>query len=235
MESSDIEKDEKKQIYATATIIVDGNSTGGEPVTVATTINGLDSNSRCAASVVSIEPSVLRLATEGEPDDPDERKTDLCCGFCCDVLRASIIVNIISLVGVAIWLLLVWWGLAVINSYDMTTVEDDQLFEELNELENYVITTEVILYISVMCLSVIFALVGIIGASKFNKYLVLATGVWYIIDCIYFLSVGWFGHAFGVAAYSYPHIALYLALRSGTISRQNYMRERYCCCDSEPN
>lgn len=82
MTFTDIEMDEKKQTYATATLIID--STGGEPVTIATTING-DANSRCAASVVSIEPSVLRLATEGEPEDPEERKTDLCCGVCCDV------------------------------------------------------------------------------------------------------------------------------------------------------
>lgn len=235
MTVSDIEKDEKKQIYATATIVVDGSSTGGEPLTVATTINGIDTNSRCAASIVSIEPSVLRLATEGDPDDPDERKTDLCCGVCCDVLRGCIIVDILSLVGVAIWLLLFWWGIEVVNSIDMATVEDDELFEQLNELENYAIGYEVILLIAVICLNVVFSLVGIIGAAKFNKYLVLATGIWYICEAIYLLSIQLFAHAFTIAAYSYPHIALYLALRSGTISRQNYRRERYCCCDSEPN
>jgi hypothetical protein len=75
------------------------------------------------------------------------------------------------------------------------------------------------------------SLIGNLGAVWFLPFLVLSTAIWLCIDAIlYCVLWNWFS-AVVVAAYSYPHFALFRALQSSTLTRENYhVTEKYCCC-----
>ena len=81
-----------------------------------------------------------------------------------------------------------------------------------------------------MISSVVFGTIDICGAVGFRKYFVFATTVWY---AIYLVSVAIEKKVIAMFwVFSlYGHVALFLALRSGTITRENYGKtEKHCCC-----
>lgn len=74
------------------------------------------------------------------------------------------------------------------------------------------------------------ALIGILGALRFNKYMILCAAVWYIIDLIAGLIILDPTNTVLSVVYCYAHIHLLLELRSGTITDENYKQtEQYCC------
>ena len=92
IQSSDIEKDEKMTTVATV-IADDLEQGGGEQRTVATAVCTSGSCSAAGtrdATIISVEPSIYKLATVGEAEDLTKRQANLCCGSCCDVSTTSI-------------------------------------------------------------------------------------------------------------------------------------------------
>lgn len=224
---NDIESEADKSIgYATAIVVVD-SSAAGELLTVATTISAADSPSKCERSVISIEPSILQLAF-GEGVDPTARQAELCCGSCCDLLRACIIVNIFYLSYAVLALLLSWWGIAVINALDLAEYEDDEIVQDMVQSDAYLVIGIIQVSTGMLCASL-----GIVGASKFTKGLVLICGIWYCIDLMVSAIFRMWPTALMKGFFAYPHFALYMALKSGTITRENYLIERHCCCDAK--
>lgn len=223
--SDDVESERDKSIgYATAMVVVD-SSADGEPITVATTISAVDSPSKCERSVISIEPSVLQLVTVGEEIDPNERKAQLCCGCCCDLVRACIIVDIIYMCYSVLIILGSWWGLSLDERLSFTDNDDDGP----NDYEPYYL----IIVIIQLSTGLLFASLGIIGASKFRYCLVLACAIWFCIDLIISSVNMIWPSALMKGFFAYPHFALFMALKSGKITRGNYMVERHCCCDAK--
>lgn len=274
--SSDIEKDEKIATVA-AVIAEDPEQGGGEQKTVATAVCTTGS---CAlsgtrdATIISVEPSIYKLATVGEAEDLTKRQANLCCGSCCDVstsirerfrfrswygrlskrdgafilflkysthvsslcaqlLRACIVVNIVFIVLNALGVVLSFWGISFLDSIDVTQLEDDDVVDGIEQMMDRTSLIYMIVIIQ-QGLGIIFGILGIVGASKYMKFLVLTAGVWYCIDliiCAAFINIpavvmrGFF---------AYPHIACFVALKKGQITRETYNRERYCCCDSSP-
>lgn len=77
------------------------------------------------------------------------------------------------------------------------------------------------------------ALIGILGALQFNKYMILCAAVWYIIDLIAGLIILDPTNTVLSVVYCYAHIHLLLELKNGTITDENYKHtEQYCCCCS---
>lgn len=233
--SSDIEKDEKIATVA-AVIAEDPEQGGGEQKTVATAVCTTGS---CAlsgtrdATIISVEPSIYKLATVGEAEDLTKRQANLCCGSCCDLLRACIVVNIVFIVLNALGVVLSFWGISFLDSIDVTQLEDDDVVDGIEQMMDRTSLIYMIVIIQ-QGLGIIFGILGIVGASKYMKFLVLTAGVWYCIDliiCAAFINIpavvmrGFF---------AYPHIACFVALKKGQITRETYNRERYCCCDSSP-
>jgi len=216
--------------YAMAKLMLDSSLTS-EPITVATTINAVESPSKCTRSVISIEPSVLELITVGEEIDPNARQAQLCCGCCCDLVRGCIIVNILYMCYSVLIILASWWGLAWLARIDPSIRDDDVGFELMSDLAD----SNGYLIIAIIQLStgMFFASLGIIGASKFTQVLVLACAIWYCIDLIISSYQRVWPSALMKGFFAYPHFALFLALKSGKITRGNYPVERHCCCDAK--
>ena len=86
-----------------------------------------------------------------------------------------------------------------------------------------------------VCIGIVMSLVGLVGAIKFQSYLVLLMAIWLCIDAILFSIWFNFISAVCVGLYSYPHFALFNLIRKGKLTRENYETERYCCCTNNGN
>jgi hypothetical protein len=146
------------------------------------------------------------------------------------LVRACIIVNIIFICLAILGLLLSWWGIAWIDRISSGQYDDDSVSPGLAQ---YMEGSDTYFLINILQLSLgmPFAIIGIIGAAKFNRYLVLATAIWLCIDVILSgVYRNWPGCLIE-GLFAYPHFALFVALKNGTITRKDYLRERHCCCD----
>jgi len=180
---------------------------------------------------VSVDPKILRLATVGEEEDVEtgERTKILCCGICCDARRACIIIDIIYFSFVVFALIMQmndWNPLKPPEPAEM--IYDDDVAQGPQMFDASQILTAATWQISTgICMSAI----GLVGAIKFEPYLVLAMAAWLCIDAILFCVWLNFISAVCVGLYSYPHFALFNLLRKGKLTRENYEEtERYCCC-----
>jgi len=169
-------------------------------------------------------------------DDPnDNRQSHLCCVFCCDLVRAVIIVDCIDIIVAIIIVVISLTGheqvfLDAINfsvfSPIPDTMDDDQVVAGILE------DRRVFAVVTVLTgLGVLFSALGILGACKLNRYLVLLAGIWFCVDVVRALVTLQWANAIIAALFAYPHVALFWALKKGTITRANYAEtEQHCCC-----
>ena len=108
------------------------------------------------------------------------------------------------------------------NAYIFSSLDDDELD-----------TTSVRFVIAMIqaMFGICGSLVGIVGAIGFHPWLVLGTAIWMTVDALANLaSKSWIGFV-AVGFFAYPNYALFWALRTSTMTRDNYERdERHCCC-----
>eukprot|EP00532_Pseudo-nitzschia_australis_P003619 CAMPEP_0168194868 /NCGR_PEP_ID=MMETSP0139_2-20121125/19483_1 /TAXON_ID=44445 /ORGANISM="Pseudo-nitzschia australis, Strain 10249 10 AB" /LENGTH=182 /DNA_ID=CAMNT_0008118547 /DNA_START=28 /DNA_END=573 /DNA_ORIENTATION=+ len=129
-----------------------------------------------------------------EPADAPEigRQSKLCCGSCCDVRRATTIVNIIHIIFSAFGLLTSWLGFVAVNRFGLESVEftDDNVKAEIATFGTLI---QVVFAMNI--LSIFFGALGIYGAVKYNKCLVFCVGIWYCSLAIFRLVtwdfLGW--------------------------------------------
>lgn len=154
-----------------------------------------------------------------EEDESYERKSTLCCGSCCDVVWGCIMVDILN---ICVSILLLYIGLQNdmgIREFLLVVDED-----ETGLLGFTVGLVRIGIMIPV-------ALIGILGALRFNKHIILCVAVWYAIDITLAIIILSPIKALLSALYFYAHIHLFLELKNGTITEKNYERtEQYCCC-----
>jgi len=195
------------------------------------------SKSRCHvlpidASVVSM---VETITERHRAEDSLERQTPLCCRWCCDLLRACIICDIIFIGLDILGIILFLMGITINNTLDFSSREiyDDDVYDKaLNEAEAESDRNTTIELIIKNCLGMLFCTIGIIGAANFKKALVLVTAIWFCVDFIWsIINLRWTGIVV-TACFAYPHFALFMALKKGNIAKENYARERFCCCDA---
>lgn len=187
--------------------------------TAATTAFQLPSGSS-ALHLVSTGTELLNLE--------DQRISDLCCGVCCDLVRGCIIVNSCNIVMNILQILLPALGFTdfLIDTINFDAFEKAFDDDEIMQRERTITT-----FVTVMtAFAILFSINGIFGASKFRPYLVLITGIWYCIDAIRCaVTLEWINIAVN-GCFAYPHIALFLAIRHGKMSRERYHIEKHCCC-----
>jgi hypothetical protein len=221
----DIEMNEKATVDA---VVVKDLGNGEDQKTFAS--SGCASGSCSIRVAATVGPSVYQSANVAEILDPDKREANLCCGSCCDLLRACIIVNIVQIILSGLAALFVIWGIALFDTIDLS--DDDQVAQETEAMLEQ--TGKILLIAQIKnVLGILFGIVGIVGAVKYNGVLVLIAGIYNIISVI---ACGVLLDPLGAivsGVYAYVHIALFLALKKGQIKRETYHdRERYCCCDN---
>lgn len=177
--------------------------------------------------------SALHLVSTGTEllDLEDQRISDLCCGVCCDLVRGCIIVNSCKIVMNILQILLPALGF---TDFLIDTINFDafaKAFDDDEVMQSVQGERKINTFVTVVTVcSILFSIVGILGASKFRPCLVLTTGIWYCIDAIRCaVTLQWINIAVN-GCFAYPHIALFLALRSGKMSRERYHIEKHCCC-----
>jgi hypothetical protein len=194
------------------------------------------SRDRSASFLVSVDFSMLSSLQNELTDDivdySQARKADLCCGCCCDLVRACIIVDVCDICLSIMIIVVSVLGLELQQSFidtidfsvydnDEMVVDDDEMFLQENNMDRLRMTG---------C-GILFSLIGILGAYRFHKYLVLCTAIWYCVDLIRSVVTLQWANSVVTACFSYPHFALFMALQKGKITRENYYAtEKQSCC-----
>lgn len=188
------------------------------------------------------DPRATPIISFNEVVKPTERESSLCCGCCCDLVSAVVVVDVLFILAQSINLVLtpyviyplVDYGDAKREYYDSAEVGADLDFD-LEESDFSVNTiewdSEKIVPMALMGVGILFALVGIVGAKTFRKLPVMLTAMWYgyyIVNNAITLNL------FGIiipALFLYPHIHLFVALHKGTIRSDNYRETEKNCCN----
>ena len=76
---------------------------------------------------------------------------------------------------------------------------------------------------------IFFATIGIYGAVKFQKWIVLSTSIWCCIDFVLSVFTRRWIAVVTAGYFVYPELALFLALHTGKITEENYNSVKYCC------
>jgi len=184
---------------------------------------------------MSIDPSVLMLVS-GTDDDSDyeDEKPVLFCGSCCDLLQACIIVDVCYILQKTQIGLVVFMGWGMVIEDDTNQIGNDDYFTDdyytegkspLVLLADYVVP----ILLTKNALGIVFGLISIYGAYRFNQYLVLTTAIWLCIEIIWGVSFERYISSICAIYFTYPHFALFLALRKGRITRENYQDVKSCC------
>lgn len=202
----------------------------------ATGVQEPSSNSNVGLSTETKKPPV-------NVDVSGPKQGHLFCGCCCDVRRATIAINIVSLVFAVISILILIAAVRtakIVYNDDVTQAAYGNSVSDLNS----VLTASIILTL----LTIIFNSAAIVGAVRFNIWLVLSNVIWLILGCITSLAINIRASA-SVAAYNfnafnvlinlaftcfflYPHIMLIYEIKfTETMSKETYPgRELHSCC-----
>lgn len=191
--------------------------------------NSKGSNSKKASIAVPIDASVLEMISavrddEDSDDDSHKRKSQLFCFCCCDLITACIVMNAIIICLSIIRIIISEFATLDFGSLniDIYKVEDDD--DGIERLDPWGV-----LSYAKMGVGIFFALVGIVGAIKFNKYMVLSVVIWYF----FFFILSAIGREFYITVisipFAYTNIHCYMALRKGNITRENYATEKAIC------
>jgi len=180
--------------------VIDEESKGRNSITEmsgsASVISEVSMSSKGRISVC-VDPEVLRLATLGEEIDAKhgERKTFLCCGFCCDIRRACIIIDCIYfvfVVGALVTQGIIGWNPFIVE--ETFTFDDDAYGSEDTLFD----TTQMLKAADwQLSIGILMSIVSFFGALKFRPYLVLGMAIWLCIDAILFCV--WFNWISAVA------------------------------------
>ena len=161
------------------------------------------------------------------------------CGCCCDVRRATVAVNMVSIIYAVISMITV--SITVGNAKQNET--NDPYAYTYNDQLKTVLTVSIIASIIGIC----FSIAAIIGAIKFNIGLVGSNVVWLAIGFITTIAVSApaTGYSYGavnilfylafLCFFLYPHIMLIYEIKgSKTMSQESYTprEEKSCCCVS---
>lgn len=204
---------------------------------------------------VSIDGNTLKNmdgynSDDDDDTDPNMRRATLCCFSCCDLVRACIIINSIAVVMWVIVFSLVIYNVKFIMPF-LGVRESDDENDDYNDDDGYLNSYKaddyfhneisvpftkpnprpyLIMLIRIGC-NIFFSAIGVYGASKFHQPTVLCTAIWCCVySCWAALDRTYSGPAAGILL-AYPNWHLLFELRRGTISRELYWREKFCCLD----
>ena len=146
-----------------------------------------------------------------------------CCGGCCDMRRAVIIVNIINLC----FLLAAIMSLFALLSLDKSNLSAQEA-AAISDLDGA--TVGVALTLSI--LKIIANSLGIYGALQFNVIMVGISCAVYCFDVFLALIAFNFAGLIYAVFFAYPHFFFIREVRTGIMTKENYPinEEQSCCC-----
>jgi len=150
------------------------------------------------------------------------------------MIKACVIFNLINIASMIFLMTVSILEPASLNRIDIYVDEDDdsEYYYYNADYISKTISGSGIYALARMSVSMVFGILGIVGALKFQKYLVLATGLWYCPTYIIMslLVQRWDG-AVLAAIYSYPNFHLFWQFHKKKITKDNYSEtEQHCCC-----
>ena len=150
-------------------------------------------------------------------------KAHKCCGGCCDMRRAVIIVNIVNSVFLALGLM----SFGVAASVDGSNYDDDEVKEAYTSLDNAglgVLT-------AIIAVKLVISLLGIYGAFSYNVMLVGVSCAAYCLEALLALVTLNLATAFYCGFFAYPHFFFIREVRAGIMTKETYSSvEHSCCC-----
>mmetsp|Transcript_27838 Transcript_27838/g.78004 ORF Transcript_27838/g.78004 Transcript_27838/m.78004 type:complete len:180 (-) Transcript_27838:194-733(-) len=157
---------------------------------------------------------------------PGVKRGHMCCGGCCDVRRAAIIVNIIMLCIMALGTLTIAAGLIMIKTV-AEDADDDDVKQAATQLDGLPVGLPVV----IMLIQMAGSACGIFGALNYNANLVMVAFVFHCIYTIFALArPNTIPDVILGAFFAYPHWFLYKEIKDGTMSPESYVNERASCC-----
>jgi len=182
--------------------------------------------------------------TSGTPMWQQEKQGSKCCHCCCDFRRAVIIINVISIIFGILGILGGLVSNRVPSNVDLDTPEAEIIWEDYGQDQAiYAI------------ISLLFAFSALIGAIKYNIWMVALNAIWilvnFILACIVSINVAEdlndiFEAAESGLSYSpipviiitalfsfsflYAHLGFIQEVRTGIMTAETYPREVYSCC-----
>jgi hypothetical protein len=148
-----------------------------------------------------------------------------CCGGCCDVRRAVIIVNIVGLATNGLMLIFFLAGASFLNQM-ASALDDDQAVSDAHSTLDFGavgIVTYSIVHMAAQG-------IGIYGAIHYNQLMVGLCFVFYVIS---FIVSGVQVSIVGLVIngfFGYPHFYFLKEVRSGILSEETYPTEKQSCC-----
>lgn len=155
-----------------------------------------------------------------------------CCGFCCDVRRATIIVNAVTVGLSAMGLLSLFALKGMAGAIDSSAVDDDAMAAQMAEMEDQLSGFDSMgpMVFIVQLVKIGCAIAGIFGGMKYSVPMVAVAAVSHGWDLV--LSLLSF-HIPGLAmagGFLYPHIMFIQEMRKGIMTPENYPNEQHSCC-----
>jgi hypothetical protein len=170
--------------------------------------------------------SYQRLRTDQAPLKRVEREKLGQTFFFCDMRRAVIICNLVTIV-VSMALLLIWsW------TRPTAPIQDDDFHDDhvVNNVADGWSKLEDVSNVYHIVLRTICASLGVLGGIFFHFILVAISAVALVIDfCASIIRRDWVG-IFMPPIFLYPHLMFLKYLRSGLMSPENYKNEMQSCC-----
>lgn len=163
--------------------------------------------------------------------NPSGKQGHKCCGGCCDVRRAVMIVNGINIIilGMSLLSFLAAKNIANNNTDDAAAAQvDDQVQEAIDIYANAPLGA----IIAIMLVQAVISAIGMAGAFIFNKWMVGVTAVVYVLGLLgALLSLNPGGMAYN-GFFLYPHVFLIKELHRGIMTKENYepVEKHSCCC-----
>jgi hypothetical protein len=146
--------------------------------------------------------------------------------FFCDMRRAVIIVNLVTII-VSIGLLLLLLVTRRVTAQIQDDFQDDQVqsaaADQWSKIEN-------VSYVYHVFLRIVCAALGVLGGLFFHGILVAFSAVSLLVDFgVSIVLRDWVG-IFMSPIFLYPHLMFLRYLRSGLMSPENYRNEMQSCC-----
>jgi hypothetical protein len=164
------------------------------------------------------------------------RESHVFCGICCDLRRAVLIMNSITVVFQFMMMIGMFAGFSFLNNNSDTIVDamDDDIakkqFEDWAEHGNFKLVEALVGIFFI--LSIALHGCGIYGAYKFELWGVVTAAVSYSISCLLGLISLNFVHVTIAGVFLYPHIIMIKEMQEGIMTEDNYSSVATCCCDS---
>ena len=139
-----------------------------------------------------------------------------CCGGCCDMRRAVIVVNMIS---IAMYIISIF-AISVVNRVEF----DDDVMEEP------IVQVPVGWMIAIIFAKILCYAIGIWGAVSFSLWQVYVALGMYMIALIFNAIVLNLIAVLVAGLFAYPHVYLVQEIKKGIMTKDNYYSEEQSCC-----